>query len=306
MSQSQGSSPLLSPMDYSVGLLAPADFADLNAGAGPSTEIARLGNTLAGTHILQQRVMSEIHGATVDERDWIRTWRKKIKDTVSRFSENFHDFLIRKETTDPEVISKAKLLINRIYSNIPSNNKNYFSELGWDISMNQIQLDLETDLNLNFNDVKESQKKIIRVYSDTLRELFLIDARLHEKLVKLQVITEKIQAVMHIENNAELGPMADATANYLTAVMKNNDINSDFIMFMITYKRWLLLNDIIQLQRVITIGGVPICNICATAEVTHAMIPCGHTFCSGCITKQMSHCYMCRTGIRDRLRLHFP
>lgn len=311
MSASQGSSsPLLAPMqDYTMGSFSPAEFTDLNAGAGPASDVNRLTNTIGASKQLQQRFMSEITNASVDERDWIRTWRRKIKETVSKFNETFYDFLIRNDNkagTDSEAIGKLRSLVIRISTNIPASSRNYFPELGWDISMNNVVGEVEKDLGLNIAELKESQKKVIRIYSDTLKELFIIDSRLNEKVNKLQQITDKLQAVMHLENNQELAAMTEPMVAYLSAVFKNNDISSDFVLFMMTYKKWLVLYDMVQLIRTTSQSNIPICCICSVSEVTHAMIPCGHTFCSGCITKQMTQCYICRTSIRDRLKLHFP
>ena len=300
-------SPPLHPMEYAVGAYAPVDFMDLNAGSGSGSESSRLMTNLGATRSIQQRGMNEIQGASIsDERDWIRAWRKKIKETITRFNDSFFDFLIRDgEGKDQETVAKMKNLIGRM-STIPASGRSYFPELGWDISMNAVVDELETDLDIKLDDFKESQKKLTRVYSDTLKELFLIDSRLQEKISKLNQIVDKVQGVLQLEANKELAEMADPMANYLEACLKNNDFSSDFVLFMITYKRWIALYDIIQLNRVSSATTAPQCCICATADVTHAMIPCGHTFCSGCINKQMSLCYICRTSVRDRLKLHFP
>ena len=299
------SSPPLLPMEYSLGNLAPADFADLNAGAGPTSELSRFTTTVGGARSLQQRFMSEIQGSATDERDWIRIWRRKIKETITRFNDTYYDFLIKKEG-DPEVIQKARQVITRISSGIPSSSRNYFPELGWDISMNDIVENIEADLSLNLLDVKESQKKIIRSYSDTLKELMTLDGQLQEKINKVNQTVDKLQALMTLDTNSETGPLSEAMSSYVSALLKKNDIALDFIHFTAIYKKWLTLYDILQLQRTVSATTLPLCCICATNDVTHAMIPCGHTFCSGCINKQMAICYICRTSIRDRLKLHFP
>ena len=126
------------------------------------------------------------------------------------------------------------------------------------------------------------------------------------KIGKASQITDKLQALMAIESTSALSDLAEPMAAYIASVLKNNDISSDFTLFMITYKRWLAMYEIVNLLKVGDAPSVPTCCVCAEADITNAMIPCGHTFCSGCITKQMSLCYICRTSIRDRLKLHFP
>ena len=309
MSNSTHGSPLLGPLEYAVGMLAPAEFLDLNAGSGTSNESAsRLSTNLGTARSLQQRFMNEVQGASgSDERDWLRVWRKKIREPITRFNDAFFDFLIKdREGKDQESITKMKQLIVRMSNNIPASGRSYFPELGWDISMNTVKQELEEDLDINLEEFKESQKKLLRVYSETLKDLFSVDARLQEKITKMNQVVDKVQAFMQLEANSELDAMAEPTANYLGAILKNNDISSDFVHFMITYKHWIALYDTIQLSQVAAPNGPPTCCICTVADITHAMIPCGHTFCSGCINKQMSLCYLCRTSVRDRLKLHFP
>ena len=309
MSNSTHGSPLLGPLEYAVGMLAPAEFLDLNAGSGTSNESAsRLSTNLGTARSLQQRFMNEVQGASgSDERDWLRVWRKKIREPITRFNDAFFDFLIKdREGKDQESITKMKQLIVRMSNNIPASGRSYFPELGWDISMNTVKQELEEDLDIHLEEFKESQKKLLRVYSETLKDLFAVDARLQEKITKMNQVVDKVQAFMQLEANSELDAMAEPTANYLGAILKNNDISSDFVHFMITYKHWIALYDTIQLSQVAAPNGPPTCCICTVADITHAMIPCGHTFCSGCINKQMSLCYLCRTSVRDRLKLHFP
>ena len=309
MSNSTQGSPLLGPLEYAVGMLAPAEFLDLNAGSGTSNESAsRLSTNLGTARSLQQRFMNEVQAASgPDERDWLRIWRKKIREPITRFNDVFFDFLIKdREEKDQESITKMKLLITRMSNNMPASGRSYFPELGWDISMNTVKQELEEDLDINLEEFKESQKKLLRVYSETLKDLFTVDARLQEKIAKMNQVVDKVQAFMQLEANSELDAMAEPTANYLGAILKKNDISSDFVHFMITYKHWIALYDTIQLSQVAAPNGPPTCCICTVADITHAMIPCGHTFCSGCINKQMSLCYLCRTSVRDRLKLHFP
>ena len=308
MSNSTHGSPLLGPLEYAVGMLAPAEFLDLNAGAGSTSEVSRVTMNLGAARSLQQRFMNEVQGASgSDERDWLRVWRKKIREPITRFNDVFFDFLIKdREGKDQESIVKMKQLITRISHNMPTSGRSYFPELGWDISMNTIKQDLEEDLDVQLDDFKDSQKKLLRVYSETLKDLFTVDARLQEKIAKMNQVVDKVQSFMQLEANAELDAMAEPTANYLAAVLKNNDISSDFVQFMIKFKQWTALYDTIQLSQVAAPNGAPTCCICTVADITHAMIPCGHTFCSGCINKQMSLCYLCRTSVRDRLKLHFP
>lgn len=49
------------------------------------------------------------------------------------------------------------------------------------------------------------------------------------------------------------------------------------------------------------------CSICFEKEITHCLVPCGHTFCEACISKSIPSnigtCMSCRTTIQSKIKL---
>lgn len=48
------------------------------------------------------------------------------------------------------------------------------------------------------------------------------------------------------------------------------------------------------------------CPICFNASVSHAYIPCGHTVCTDCSSRNTMHCHSCRSFINGILKLYLP
>ena len=49
------------------------------------------------------------------------------------------------------------------------------------------------------------------------------------------------------------------------------------------------------------------CQICISVDVTHVMVPCGHTICGGCVGQlQRNACPFCRRNINQKVRFYAP
>ena len=45
------------------------------------------------------------------------------------------------------------------------------------------------------------------------------------------------------------------------------------------------------------------CQICISEDITHVLVPCGHTFCGTCVEQlQRNKCPMCRTNIEKKVK----
>jgi len=72
------------------------------------------------------------------------------------------------------------------------------------------------------------------------------------------------------------------------------------------YSKFIYLKDILKTIRTIDLAEKePLCSVCLCESVGYAFVPCGHTFCMTCIKRQSISCGICRTNIRDRVKLYF-
>jgi hypothetical protein len=49
----------------------------------------------------------------------------------------------------------------------------------------------------------------------------------------------------------------------------------------------------------------PLCVVCINEPVNHVFVPCGHTFCGQCTKRLTAVCFICRTEIRQKMRIYF-
>jgi hypothetical protein len=89
-------------------------------------------------------------------------------------------------------------------------------------------------------------------------------------------------------------------------IYKENDIEESYKLFIESYRRFVILKEMMTIHRVTDLlDKEPLCSICMSEAVTHTISPCGHTFCGTCAKRQTVQCYMCRTSIRERIRIYF-
>jgi archaellum component FlaC len=54
-----------------------------------------------------------------------------------------------------------------------------------------------------------------------------------------------------------------------------------------------------------SLSGYRSCPVCLSREISHYLIPCGHTFCTLCLDKHKGSCFLCRKSIASYNRLYF-
>lgn len=84
----------------------------------------------------------------------------------------------------------------------------------------------------------------------------------------------------------------------------NSDINT--LLPMTQSLRKSIMTGIEELVDKDNANNKKLCPVCFDREVDTAMVPCGHTCCSGCLLyNQSSNCMQCRSKIRTTVKLFF-
>jgi hypothetical protein len=111
---------------------------------------------------------------------------------------------------------------------------------------------------------------------------------------------------MELPVNDDTTELSTSIQTYLEKIYKENDIEDSYKLFIESYRRFVILKEMMTIHRVTDLlDKEPLCSICMSEAVTHTISPCGHTFCGTCAKRQTVQCYMCRTSIRERIRIYF-
>ena len=129
---------------------------------------------------------------------------------------------------------------------------------------------------------------------------------LHAKLTKLDRIQGKISGLFDIETNEVYEPLMQANEAYLKKIFEDSAIESDYTELIKAYRKFIAVRDIVTSARSVLLHeSEPLCSICLEETVSYTLNPCGHTFCQTCIRKQAGACFICRTHVKDKLKIYF-
>jgi hypothetical protein len=267
-----------------------------------------LGPMTGAIHNISARNLHDISVTLPDDRQFLRSWRRQLQDCMTQQNGRIVRFLV---ATDVSGSTVAELELTRRCSDVlhkysrPTWN---FASSTRDLTLNTSTVDvmgeIEREIGLSPAVLRETLKRVIRMYINTATTVSAAEGHLEEKLRRLETVIGRINDMLFMEPTAELEELAGPTRAYLDSVLDKISIEADYKELVENYKKFATLKGLVSLmafQR----SPNPTCTICMTKEISHALTPCGHTFCEDCCRSQMTACYVCRLQIRDRLRLYF-
>lgn len=280
------------------GILASARFEEQDAGSGPVYSSPTVGPVSAAVHNISGRHLHDIGVALPDDRQFLRAWRRQLQDCLTSQHCRLIKFLLADVSGDPrQVLAK--------YSRPTWNFASSTGDIALDVELDKTNTEIAEELDgFSPQELRELQKKVVRLYVSAAAATCAAEERLEEKLKRLDSIEAKITDLMAMEPTAELESLAGPTRTYLDSVLSKIDLKQDYAELVRSYKKFAALKGLVSLQN-IQRAAAPTCTICMTKEVSHVVAPCGHTFCEDCCRTQMTACYICRVQVRDRMRLYF-
>ena len=262
---------------------------------------------LTAMHNITARNLHEIQIATPDDRAFLRQWRRQLQDCMTSQTTHMLQFLIADVSGSPplteEVQRRCTDILNR-YSRPTWSFTSSITDLRISRDMASTHADIERELGVSLDSLRETQKKATRLYVNSAIALGLAESKLEEKLKRFDAIAKRVNELMFLEPTPELEPMTVAVTAYLQSVLTKISLKEDYEEVVAQSKRFTALRSAVNLMQVQK-QATPTCTICMHKEVSVAVTPCGHTFCDDCCKTQMTACYVCRLQIRDRVRLFF-
>lgn len=262
---------------------------------------------LTAMHNITARNLHEIQVATPDDRSFLRQWRRQLQDCMTSQTTHMLQFLVTDVSGSSSPVDEVQRRCTEVlgrYSRPTWSFTSSITDLRLSRDMTATHADIERELGVSLESLRETQKKATRLYVNSAIALGLAESRLEEKLKRFDAIAKRVNELMFLEPTPELEPMTVAVAAYLQSVLTKISLKEDYEEVVGQSKRFSALRsaiNIMQLQK----QSVPTCTICMHKEVSVAVTPCGHTFCDECCKTQMTACYICRLQIRDRVRMYF-
>lgn len=240
--------------------------------------------------------------------------KKKLKDLITKHNNEIFSFLARPDKT-PNIIGIAETIFRRYGHDVPSIRgstvNTVLRDLNLDASMNKAVAEFDEGLKkINgaacLEDFLKQTRWMYTQYKNIGEEVLRLETILYQKLENLDKLNNRLPLLTSLTNNDALPDLLDSFMKYADKIFKESHIEENYKELVEVYKRWNICRQIISLNNVCKSDTrEPQCSICLIEAVSMAIVPCGHTFCSACAKKQNTNCYICRGGIRERVKLFF-
>jgi hypothetical protein len=249
--------------------------------------------------------------------------KKKLKELITKHNNELFSFMARPDRT-PHTLGIAETLFRRYGHEIPTIKGNNPNSILKDLNLNvsnceataffdeglkkmKIANGLEENLtNGGINDFLQQMRWIYNQYKIIGEEVLRLETVLHEKMDVLDKLHNRVSLITSLKPNDALPELIESFTKYTDTVFNTIKIEDTYKEFVEAYKKWNICRQIIVMNSNFkTDLSEPQCSICLSDSVSHAIVPCGHTFCASCVKKQNTTCYICRGTIRERIKLFF-
>ena len=240
--------------------------------------------------------------------------KKKLKELILKHNNELFSFMARPDKT-PNMIGLAETIFRRYGHDIPTikgNNSNtVLKDLNLDASMCTVVSIFDEGLKKlkgegGLEDFLKQTRWIFNQYKNIGEEVLRLETNLYQKIDLLDKLNNRMPMITSLGTNELLPELIDSFRRYADSIYKSTQIDDNYTELVEGYKKWNICRQIIsQYNNFKSESQDPMCAICLTEPVSSAIVPCGHTFCTSCIKKQNTTCYMCRGTIRERIKLFF-
>jgi Zinc finger, C3HC4 type (RING finger) len=278
-----------------------AMFDDADAGSGNFTSLQP-----SVSNVLQYH-LNAAAAIVPDERDYLRPWRKRLRDMLANETDMMTMFL-EKPLEDTSLVQRHSAFIQAL--SMPTLNLNsewLKTRVEPQFDSAAVLADLETQIGAPLATIRNHLHKVMDTYLATLEEMFRSVHCLSLKMDKVDALKKKLlDLTLDDTDDTDVVELKQAVLTHVRCEYERNKIQDDYSAFCSSYARFTALRSVLMCLSVSTkTADGPLCSICTTERVCFALVPCGHTFCNGCTQKQRYQCFVCRTTLRDRQRLYF-
>jgi Zinc finger, C3HC4 type (RING finger) len=298
-----------------LGSYSAADFPDADD-ARPLAAVFDIGGngnpepyTTAANGIVQKH-LDEIKQKVAASLTMPSGWKARLREFMSKKNTELMDFLNISVASHPS-IGRGETILRR-FGNLTINAKHSsIRDLVLDLSgadrvaeIENILVSMKTDNSLmNFT---ECIRFVYEKYREAGEEALKQEGILKSRLAVLDRMQGKVVALLELDPTNAYKPLMEASEAYLGTVFDKNQIREAYEALIEAYRRFLSVRDIVLMMRAVQSNeNEPLCSICLEEVVTYCISPCGHTYCATCMRRQSGVCFMCRTPIKDKIKLYF-
>ncbi len=291
---------------------APADFADAND-ERPNGAFFDFGitnsNSIFTTAVnnMTQKHVYEIREKLPPTIQGANSSRRRLRDFLLNRMNDILEFATKPIAKHP-TLGPAEVLIRKFSRGNFQASHHSLKDIALDGSGVDVVAEVNSQLakySMTLHGYQEATTYLLDTFREAGEEIVRQDALLQTRLDIFDKVQSRVSGLAEIQVNEQFEPLVEATKAYLEKIFKGNEIEETYTSMIAAYRKFLLLRDILLTRRIIeTTLSEPLCSICFSDTIQYVLNPCGHTFCAGCVKRQVSQCYICRQGVKDRVKIY--
>jgi hypothetical protein len=151
----------------------------------------------------------------------------------------------------------------------------------------------------------QQTRGLIDAWRSATTELQEAEYQLNRTLTTFTDIHQKVKAILLLPEAEGYDQLMNAFEEYVKGVFKTQMVEESYKTYIEALKKVSVLTDSLSAIRAIVNTPVePLCSVCILEPVCITSVPCGHTFCQQCGNRQTLTCYVCRSPVKDRMRIY--
>lgn len=296
-------------------LYSPADFVDAEDMRPTSAYLDVVGNgtttpyTTAINGVLRKHIDEMKHKSAASVM-LPSGWKKRLREFMSQKNTDLLDFLKLSIPSNP-TLSKGDAILRKFAATSYNPNHSSLRDLVLDVSGEDIVMEINAVLmslkkDDGIKDYIAATQYIFTQYREAGEEAMRQEGALKSKLEFLDKSSTRLASIVDMDPTEKYQPLLEATESYIGTLFEKHQIEATYKAFIGAYRKFVALRDVILMTRAITAyENEPLCTICLQDGVSSVLVPCGHTFCDTCVKRQNGICFICRTQIREKIRMFF-
>jgi hypothetical protein len=293
---------------------SPADFQDADdtrpleiqmdpTGMGTLVPYSTLVNNALSRHLV------EVKEKTTSPSPTPGNWRRRLREFMQLKNDDLVSFL-KKPLGSQSALSRAEVFVQKFgrpdFLPTHSSLQYAFLDISGSSDVGKIEQELKAVGPASPKEILDEVRWLYDMYRAAGDECLSREAALKLRLDILDKTYQKIIGFCDLPVNQDSEKVAEAIEGYVKKLYDDNSIEQEYKATIEAYRRFAALKEIIQFLRFTDVQDKePLCSICLAESVGFVAVPCGHTFCGTCLKRQTNTCYMCRTHIRDRVKIYF-
>lgn len=235
-------------------------------------------------------------------------WRKRLRELMLVQTETVLDFLL-KPSTEHKVIGPIESLLRKysLRKEVDhSSTKPLTDLLSPGVSVQEeINECLAKSGSSTLTEVRTQVSSLLDMYKDIGEKILESENQLKLRLEKLGKLYTQVASVLELQVSPETEDLLKGMEKYLVSAALDLNIEELYKDLLHLYGKHIALRETIQIVKLGTcLPSEPWCSICLSDTIAYAIVPCGHTYCVGCCRKMVYECGMCRTRIKERLKIY--